>query len=286
MPERERWYWNERVERYVTSRNGVGESWRKQVRRAMRNIPGWFARLGFEPPTSASGVTRSMVEALRDTPLLAPCSRQNWTSKLRGFLAAERHPLSAEPDLWHFGKPVPRKRPYVEIGRAKAILDKARGRERLVVVLGLMNGLRACEMARLRVRDLEMNEQPPMMWVLGKGSRGGKPRLIPINPMAYGEIAAFIHGRRPEDPVFPGSYGAIDKAWRAAQRRAGFPPVGTHALRRSFGRISHDAGTPTAEIQAVYGHAAESTTAQYIGIEEQRMAKGMAQMAAYFQEAA
>jgi len=35
----------------------------------------------------------------------------------------------------------------------------------------------------------------------------------------------------------------------------------------------------------VYGHASESTTAQYIGIEEQRMAKGMAQMAAYFQEA-
>ena len=103
--------------------------------------------------------------------------------------------------------------------------------------------------------------------------------------MAYAEVAAFAQAKRPEDPLFPGPYGAIDKVWRAAQRRAGFPPVGTHALRRSFGRISHDAGTPTAEIQAVYGHASESTTAVYIGIEEQRMAKGMAQMAAYFQEA-
>lgn len=285
MPTEARWYWNERVERYVTSRNGVGESWRKQVRRALRNVPGWFERLGLEPPTSASAITRRMVEALRDTPLLAPCTRQNWTSKLRGFLAAERNPLASDPELWHFGKPVPRKRPYLDISKARAILNVAQGRERLVVILGLLNGLRACEMARLRVRDLEMDEQPPMMWVLGKGIRGGKPRRIPINPMAYGEIAAFIRGRRSEDSVFPGPYGAIDKVWRAAQRRAGFVPVGTHALRRSFGRISHDAGTPTAEIQAVYGHAAESTTAQYIGVEEQRMAKGMAQMATYFREA-
>ncbi|MGP8074996.1 MAG: tyrosine-type recombinase/integrase [Thermoplasmata archaeon] len=226
-----------------------------------------------------------MVEALRDTPLLAPCTRQNWTSKLRGFLGSEGCALATGAELWHFGAPVPRKRPYLEIWKAKAILNAAVGRERLVVVLGLFNGLRACEMSRLRVRDLELDEQPPTVWVLGKGTRGGKPRRIPINPSAYGEIAQFVNGRRPEDPVYPGPYGAIDKDWRRAQRRGGFAPVGTHALRRSFGRISHDAGTPTAEIQAVYGHAAESTTSKYIGIEEQRMARGMAQMASYFEEA-
>src|SRR5208282_932690 len=128
------------------------------------------------------------------------------------------------------------------------------------------------------------DERLPTMWVLGKGERGGKPRRIPINPMAFAEIEPFVRGKRPEDPVYPGPYGAIDKDWRRVQRRAGFVPVGTHALRRSFGRISHDAGTPTAEIQAVYEHASEATTAQYIGIEEQRMAQGMAQMAAFFQE--
>ncbi len=130
-----------------------------------------------------------------------------------------------------------------------------------------------------------MDEHPPMMWVLGKGARGGKRRAVPINPMAYGEIEAFVRGKRPEDPVYPRPFGMIDKDWRRAQRRAGFVPVGTHALRRSFGRISHDAGTPTAEIQAVYGHASEATTAMYIGVEEQRMAQGLAKMAAYFQEA-
>ena len=216
VPEGVRWYWNERVERYVTSRNGVGENWRRQVRRALRNLPGWFERLGFEAPTSASGVSRRTVEALRDTPLLAPCSRQNWTSKLCGFLASERCPLSTDRELWHFGAPVPRKRPYLEISKAKTILNAAKGRERLVMVLGFFNGLRAGEMSRLRVRHLELNEQPPTMWVLGKGMRGGKPRRIPINPSAYAEIEEFVRGRRPEDPVYPGPLGAIDKDWRRA----------------------------------------------------------------------
>jgi len=260
VPTAARW-WNERVERYVTSRNGVGENWRRQVGRALKNLPGWLGRLGLESPSSASGVTRRMVEALRDTPLLAPCTRQNWTSKLRGFLSAEGCPLAADPELWHFGKPVPRKRPYLEISQARVIFACAEGRERLIVALGLCNGLRACEIARLKVGDLEMDEHPPMMWVLGKGTRGGKPRRIPVSPLVYGELEPFVHGRRPEQPVYPGTYHSIDKDWRRVQRRAGFRPVGTHALRRSFGRISHDAGTPTAEIQAVYGHESEATTA-------------------------
>ena len=154
MPNAARW-WTERVERYVASRHGVSEKWRRQTERALRNLAvpcgprarrkrAWFARLGFSPPTSASSITRAMVEALRDTPLLAPCSRQNWTSRLRGFLTYEGHMLAADPEIWHFGKPVARKRPYLDIGKAKAILKIAEGRERLIVVLGLFNGLRAC----------------------------------------------------------------------------------------------------------------------------------------------
>lgn len=83
VPDWYRWL-TERVERYVTSRRGVGEDWRKQTRRASRNRflpsgcgarlkPGWFARLEFDAPTRASGVTRERVEALRDTRMLTPC---------------------------------------------------------------------------------------------------------------------------------------------------------------------------------------------------------------------
>jgi integrase len=226
-----------------------------------------------------------MVEALRDTPEFAPTTRHNWTSRLRAFLTFEGNPLATETDLWRFGKPVPRKRPYLDTSKAKAILAAAVGRERLIVALGLFNGLRACEISRMKVRDLELEETVPMVWILGKGTRGGKPRRIPVDPIGLGEILPFVEGRRPEESVYPGPYASIDKSWRAAQRRAGFRPVGTHAPRRSFGRISHDAGTPTEETQAVYGHASPVTTAEYIGVEDTRIAKGLARMAAFFAEA-
>ena len=260
-------------------------AWRYLVDRcATGRTPSSF-RLGFEAPTSARVVSRAMIEALRDTPEFAPTSRQNWTSRLRGFLAFEGMPLATDVDLWRFGKPVPRKRPYLDTSRAKAIMLAARGRERLILALGLFNGFRACEIYRLKVRDLELEEPVPMVWILGKGTRGGKPRRIPLNPMALGEIRPFVERKRPEDPVYPGPYGSIDKSWRAAQRRAGFAPVGTHALRRSFGRISHSAGTPTEEIQKMYGHSSPVTTVEYIDVEDSRMAKGLARMAAFFAEA-
>jgi len=295
VPAGVRW-WNERIERYVASQTGVGENWRRQTRRLLRSLASpcgsarhrkdpIFVRLGFDAPTSAQVVSRAMIEALRDTPEFAPTTRQNWTSRLRGFLAFEGVPLAAEKDLWRFGKPVARKRPYLDLPKARAILSAAVGRERLIVALGLFNGFRACEVSRLKVRDLELDGNPPMVWVLGKGERGGKARRIPVNPMGLAEIEPFLAGKRPEDPVYPGPYGSIDKSWRAAQRRAGFRPVGTHALRRSFGRISHDAGTPTEEIQAVYGHASPVTTVEYIGVEDTRIAKGLARMAAFFVEA-
>jgi len=223
-----------------------------------------------------------MVEALRDTPVLAETTRQNWTSRLRGLLAWAKCELATDRELWYFPAPVARKRPYLQPEAARAILLASEGRERIIIVLGLFNGLRACEIGRLKVRDVDLEGTPPMLWVLGKGRRGGKVRRVPVSPLALGELQAAIAGKRPEQPVYDGSYATIDKSWRKAQARAGFKRVGTHALRRSFGRISHDAGTSTEEIQAVYGHASPVTTTQHIGVEETRMARGLARMAEYF----
>jgi integrase len=291
----QRW-WVERTERYVAAKSGVDQLWRKRTARVLLNLvlpfgrdhgPSHFERLGFDPPTSARAVTRAMIEALRDTPTLAPTSRQNWTSRLRGFLAFDGNPLATDDDLWKFGKPIPKKRPYLALEKAKAILKAAEGRERLVVALGLFNGLRSVEIHRLKVGDLCLDEQPMTVWILGKGTRGGKARRIALNPLAYGELLQFVKGKRPGDPVYPGTYSTIDKDFRKAQHRAGFEvAVGTHALRRSFGRLSNDAGVGIAQIQAVYGHASPSTTSYYIGVEETRMAAGMDQMARFFEQEA
>jgi integrase len=118
-----------------------------------------------------------------------------------------------------------------------------------------------------------------------KGGTGREAAAHPDQSDGLGGDRIVRSRPAPGGPGFPGPFGSIDKSWRRVLRRAGFVPVGTHALRRSFGRISHGTGALTAEIQALYGHAAESTTSKYIGVDEQRMARGRAQMAAYFEEA-
>ena len=153
------------------------------------------------------------------------------------------------------------RRPYVDLDLAKTILNTARGRERLVVALSLLNGLRPVETSRLRVRDLEMDPRCPMMRAIGKGRHGGKERRIPINPLAHVELAPIVEGKRGEDPVYPGTYHSIDHDWRRILARARVASIGLYALRRSFGRISHDAGVPIEEIQAIYGHSSPATTA-------------------------
>ena len=195
------------------------------------------------------------------------------------------NPLAGEPDLWAFGKPTPPKRPYLDLSEGKRVLEVAFGRERLIVALGLFCGLGTVEICRLKVRDLELDGSRPMMWVLGKGRQGGKPRCITFNPLACGEISPFAEGKRPVEPVYPGSYSSIDHAWRSLQRRSIGRVVGMHALRRTFGLNSLHAGVPLEELQAIYGHSSPATTADYIGVEETRMAAGVARLAEFRQSA-
>ncbi len=276
-----------RVGEYVASRGGVSESWRRQTRRLLLRFflphgkPAIFERLGFATPVAPRYVTRPMIDALRRTDLFLPCSRQNFLSRLRGFLAWSGNPIAADPDLWRFGKPEAFNRRWVTLEQGLAMLKCARDAERVVISLGLLNGLRAIEISRLRVRDVLPDANPPALRVMGKGREGGKARLVAMNPMIVGELRPFLEGKRPEDAVYPGPYSSIYKRVRKVGTRAGIRVVGTHDLRRSFGSIAHDAGTPVEEIQAVYGHASPAMTTYYIGVDLARMAKGLSTMARY-----
>jgi len=172
----------------------------------------------------------------------------------------------------------------MDVGTAKIVLDHAEGRERLLVAVLLFHGARPVELSRLRVGDVDLNGTPPAMILKGKGKYSAKERRVPMNPLAYGEIEPFVLGRRPEDPVWPGTYSTIDHDWRRLQKRAGLPPTGLYSMRRGFGRISHDAGVPIESIQAMYGHESPATTAFYIGVEENRMAAGLKRMAEVFSQ--
>ena len=276
-----------RVGEYVATRGGVSESWRRQTRHLLTRFflptakPPIFERLGFPMPVAPRDVTRAMVDALGETDLFLPSSRQNFLSRLHGFLAWSGNPIAADPTIWRFGKPEAFHRRWVTLDQGVAMLRCAQDSERVVIALGLLNGLRAIEIARLRVRDAIPDGNPPVLRVMGKGRGGGKPRLVAMNPMIVGELRPFLVGKSPEEPVYPKPYSTIYKAVRRAAKRAGLGVVGTHDLRRSFGSIAHDAGTPVEEIQAVYGHASPAMTTYYIGVDIARMARGLSVMARY-----
>jgi site-specific recombinase XerD len=103
-----------------------------------------------------------------------------------------------------------------------------------------------------------------------------------LNPLIFGEIELFVLGKRPEAPVWPGTYSAIDHDWRRLLRQAGVAPRGPFSMRRGFGRISHDAGVAIESIQAMYGHESPATAAFYIGVEENRMVTGLRRIAEVF----
>lgn len=241
-----------------------------------------FVRLGFRAPLHHSEVTARMVEALRRVDWLASTSCQIWLSRVKGFLGWCGNPLAADPEVWRFGKPIARRRPYMGVATAKVVLNAAVGRERLLVAVLLLHGARPVELARLRASDVDLDGSPPTTVLKGKGRYSAKERRVPLNPLAYGEVQPFVLGKRPEDPVWPGTYYAIDHDWRRLLKRASVPVRGLYSMRRGFGRISHDAGVPIESIQAMYGHQSPATTAFYIGVEENRMAAGLKRMAEVF----
>jgi len=59
------------------------------------------------------------------------------------------------------------------------------------------------------------------------------------------------------------------------------PTLGTHTLRRIFGRMAYDAGVELLQIPARMGFATVEMTTRYIGIRAERMAAGLPRMEAY-----
>jgi integrase len=135
---------------------------------------------------------------------------------------------------------------------------KARKAERdyLLTVLALNAGLRASEIAALRVEDLRLDDNPPRVLVVGgKGRKAGAAgrKTADVDEVALGydvvaQLRPWVVGRFPSDPVFPsertnpktggkcpltrrGVWGAIKALVRRARVNENY---GTHALRHRF----------------------------------------------------
>jgi integrase len=110
-------------------------------------------------------------------------------------------------------------------------------------------------------------------------SKNGRPRQIPLSPVAVGILRRQASRRVADNPhVFPSSRRPgrglenLRGTWARAKRAAGLPAdMRIHDLRHSFASALANAGTPLYEIGTVLGHRQLSTTTRYAHHAPQRL---------------
>jgi len=151
----------------------------------------------------------------------------------------------------------------------------AAGRRDYAVILLLMRlGLRACEVAALRLEDIDW--RAGAITIHGKA---GRLDQLPV-PVEVGEaIAAYLHHARPPDTmlreVFVRSTApragltreAIGCLVRRTSTRAGLTPFGPHRLRHALACDMVRAGVPLGQIGKVLRHADAATTSIYARVD-------------------
>lgn len=159
-------------------------------------------------------------------------------------------------------------------------------RDRLLILLGLLTGLRRSELAALRWRDVDLTSG--RLSVRGKGSKFatiGLPEQARAALEAWRRRTVELDGRaRPDGPVLPtgrptggllGSDRTYQFDWNrpltkwavrqiVARRadQAGLGVVATHDLRRSFAGFLDEDGAHLQDVQAALRHASPTITAR------------------------
>jgi len=145
-------------------------------------------------------------------------------------------------------------------------------RNRFVIGLAYLGGLRRSEIAALRIEDLALD--PPAVRVHGKGD---KVREVPLSYDIVTFATAWLSLRsdtsgalvcriardgtpRPEAFV---SGETIRQILVTACQRAGVPLCSPHDLRRTYAGDLLDAGVDLVTVARLMGHAAPTTTARY-----------------------
>lgn len=151
-------------------------------------------------------------------------------------------------------------------------------RDFAVIVLMLRLGLRATEVAAVRLEDLDW--RAGQLRVHGKGGRVDE---LPL-PVDVGEaIAAYLRRGRPREaavrevflrvaaPQVAMTRSGVTAIVAAAARRAGLGVVRAHRLRHTAASDMLRAGAPLAEIGQVLRHRSAGSTAIYARVDVERL---------------
>jgi integrase len=266
--------WSDAVDGWAGWCRAAGHSERSIYYRSyvIRQFASYLA-LGQETPWQ---VSLADVTQFVGRPGLKPETRRSYGMTLRSFYrwALDMALVDVDPTvrLPKVRIPDTAPRPAAPAVVAEA-LAHATDRDRLVVLLASLAGLRRAEIAGLRWEDVASDG----IRVHGKG---GKIRVVPLHPTLAGELTRErerrrSHGRfgtgyryHPEGPdapwVFPGPKGGPmlpDGLGKAATTALG--GLGVHTLRHRFATNAYNGTRDLLALQQLLGHSKPETTTRY-----------------------
>ena len=147
-------------------------------------------------------------------------------------------------------------------------------RDRAMIEVMLLGGLRRCEVLGLRLPDLRPGEGR----VFVAEGKGGRQRIVPVSARFFSTVAAYYDTERPRtcgiDRVFvvlkgptrgqPLTTAGLDEIVDGASKRAGLQRLTCHQLRHTCFTRLRGAGMALEAIQAQAGHASIESTRIYL----------------------
>lgn len=154
----------------------------------------------------------------------------------------------------------------------------------LIVTLMIQLGLRAGDVARIRVEDIDTRKK--LLHVRGKGGRGEPTHWVPITSQAWRTMEPWLFIRsgpliqsyqRPGHPLTPHTISGLVGDWVRLAGLKQFPGDGrsSHSLRHSFAQHLIDQGTDLRLVQHGMGHKSLRTTENYVRREPMGLREAM-----------
>lgn len=145
----------------------------------------------------------------------------------------------------------------------------------------LLGGLRSAETKTLRLADVDFGRR--RLRVLGKGA---KERHVPVDPVLFTELSAYLRHERPPGLATPECFVVLrgptlgnpvtEAGLRSIFRRhrdlSGSQRVRPHRLRHTYGTELASAGIDLMALRDLMGHVSPETTARYVHLSIEHLA--------------
>jgi site-specific recombinase XerD len=164
---------------------------------------------------------------------------------------------------------------------ASFLADLNTHRDRAIVLVMVLGGLRAAEVRSLRLADVDMGLR--RVRVVGKGN---KERVVPVDDVFFTECAAYLRSERPPGCATPECFvvlrgatrgqamteAGMRKIFRIHRESSGAVRVRPHRLRHTYGTELASAGVDLLVLRELMGHSSPETTARYVHLSSDTLA--------------